>query len=59
MYSKEKQIPVPKANLGTLIICWQSHQTQPSPDKTQKNPNPVKSSDLNVPVKPTPAFTHK
>ena len=47
MYSKEKQIPVPKANLGTLIICWQSHQTQPSPDKTQKNPNPVKSSDLN------------
>ena len=47
MYSKEKQIPVPKANLGTLIICWQSLQTQLSPDKTQKNPNPLKSSDLN------------
>ena len=47
MYSKEKQIPVLKANLGILIICWQSFQTQLSPDKTQKNPNPVKSSDLN------------
>ena len=38
----------PTANTADAVVIFLlPPQTQPFPDKTQKNPNPVKSSDLN------------